>query len=103
MTTATVPSRPSSSPIAAKMKSVVATGIDVGPPEAEPGALEPAAAERVEALHELVALDLAVGPRVDPGVDALLHVAEDLVRDRRPRRRTAPTPAARYAERSVAM
>ena len=36
MTTAIVPSRPSSSPIAAKMKSVVATGIRFGWPRPRP-------------------------------------------------------------------
>ena len=63
-------------------------GDDVGAAEPEPGALEPATAEPVEALHELVALVLRVVPRVEPGVDAGLHVAEALVRDRRSRRRT---------------
>ena len=57
MRTATVPSRPSSSPIAANTKSVDASGIFWGC-RARGRSREAAGAEREQRLHELVALAL---------------------------------------------
>ena len=64
-------------------------------PEAEAGAGEAAGAEREHRLHDLEALVLRLGPRVEPGADAVLHVAEQLVRDRTRRRGTSASPMTR--------
>ncbi len=76
MSTAVAPTMPSSSPIAAKMKSFWASGTLSGLPRPRPRADHAAVGEAVERLHDLVALVERVGPRVEPDVDAGLHVAE---------------------------
>ena len=101
--TATVPISPSSSPMAEKMKSVVATGITLGLPSPRPVPVKPAGAEREQALGELVPVVLRIGPRVEPGGHALLHVAERLVRERRRAPANRIAPLSRYAARCVAM
>ena len=53
-------------------------------------------------LDDLEALALVLGPRVEPDVDPVLHVAERPPRAVRARRRTAPTPMTRKLARSVA-
>ena len=73
-----MPVSPSSSPIAATMKSVLRVGHDLRPALAEPLAEQPAGAHPEQPLHELVAVavDVARRERVQPDVDPLLHVAE---------------------------
>ncbi len=51
-------------------------------PLAEPGAAEAAVRDRVERLHGLVAGAVRIGPRVEPGVDALPHAPDRRVRER---------------------
>ena len=80
---ATTPTIPSSSPRAASGKSVWTSGIGGRPPisgrpAAEPDAEQPAAGERVERLDDLVARSERVGERVEPDVDAVADVVEQL-------------------------
>ena len=65
----------------AKMKSFLTSGIEVRVALAEAGAGQAAVADGEQALHDLVALALVAAPRVDPDVDAVLHVAEEAKRD----------------------
>ena len=81
MHTATVPIRPSSSPMADEHEVGRRVRDLLRAAEAEAGAREPAGAEREQRLHELEARRLRDRPRVDPELDAVLHVAEELVRD----------------------
>src|SRR4028118_2092848 len=105
MITATRPNRPSSSPTAAAMKSLLATGTWSGRPPprppppladrggdevalghrhlvgaatAQPGAEQPAGAQAEQRLRHLETRAVVVLEGVQPGVHALLHVAEQL-------------------------
>ena len=96
MMTPTVPMSPSSSPIAENTKSVGGVRDLVGIAEAEPGAREPARAERVPRLDDLVAVAGRVLPRVEPRVDAHLNVPEAAwYAIERADRRTARAPTTR--------
>ena len=60
------------------MKSFLTSGMRVGSPRPEPGAGELAPGQRERALHELEALAVALLPGVEPDVDAVLHVGDDV-------------------------
>ena len=85
---AITPISPSSSPSAASGKSVWISGIPpgwpppiVGRPRPEPGPEQPAPAERVQRLDDLVAAGLRGRERVEPDVDPRLDVGHELVHD----------------------
>ena len=78
-----MPMRPSSSPRAASGKSVWTSGIGIRPPivgrpEPRPTPDETAAGERVEALDHLIARSQRIGERVDPDVDPVADVIEQV-------------------------
>ena len=98
---ATVPSRPSSSPIAEKMKSVDAFGILSGLPSPKPVPANPP--EPNENNDWTIWYPSPPRPATgSPTRHPLLDVAEDLVPDRRAAT-NKPAPASRNAVRSVAM
>ena len=89
MSTPSVPTRPSSSPIAAKTKSVAAFGMRSGLPRPSP---VPATPPDPNAYHDWMIWKpspCAVGPRVEPGVDAHPDVPERVVREHGADRRAA--------------